>query len=174
MSKNPFALLRERAGYTQKRFGADFGFAKQTIVGIESGMYPELSERMITAIEDASDKAGMPMLDTLLEEYDTPYLANAYDKWKHLERRQVILPAVELRWTDEFSPMHFFVKDTIGSVQGFSKKLKVPPAMVLRYIRGDQRHMPMSLWVALEDIGYTELTELQQLQAEWTDKHGRV
>ena len=174
MSKNPYALLRERAGYTMKRFCADFGFAKQTLIGIESGMYPELSDRMIFAIEDATDKASAPMLDTLLEEYDTPYLPVAYDKWKRAERKKLVLPAVELRFTDEFSPMHFFVKDTIGSVQGFAKKLKVPSGTVLRYIGGKQRLMPTSLWIALEDVGYSDKFALQNLQAEWTDKHGRL
>lgn len=173
-SKSPYTLLRERAGYTMKRFGADFDFAKQTIIGIESGMYPELSERMVTAIEDASDKAGVSMLETLLEEYDTPYITVAYDKWRRKERRQIVLPVVELHFTDEFSPMHFFVKDTIGSVQGFAKKLKVPSGTVLRYISGKQRLMPTSLWVALEDVGYADKNALQNLQAEWTDKHGRL
>lgn len=174
MNKNPFALLRERAGYTQKRFCEEYKFAKQTVIGIESGMYPELSERMLEAIGLACTKSGLSEWQTLTDEYDTPYLSKAYEAWRKSERQGVDLPSVEIRFTSEFSPMHFFVKDTIGSVQGFAKKLKVPPAMILRYIRGEQRLMPLSLWGALEDLNYPKLTELQNKQAEWTDKHGRL
>lgn len=174
MSRNPYALLRERAGYTQKRFCEEFKFAKQTVIGIESGMYPELSERMHDAINMACDKTGTPAWDILTEEYDTPYLNKAYAAWQKHSRQEVTLPPVEIRFTSEFSPMHFFVKDTIGSVQGFAKKLKVPPAMILRYIRGEQRLMPLSLWNALKDVGYADKNTLQNQQAEWTDKHGRL
>lgn len=174
MTRNPYALLRERAGYTQKRFCEEFKFAKQTVIGIESGMYPELSERMHEAINMACDKTGTPSWDILTEEYGTPYLNKAYEKWQKQSRRDVGLNPVQLHSTTEFSPMHFFVKETVGSVQGFAKKLKVPPAMILRYIRGEQRLMPLSLWNALEDVGYADKDRLQNLQAEWTDKYGRL
>lgn len=174
MTKNPYALLRERAGFTMKRFCEDYKFAKQTIIGIESGMYPELSERMLEAIGLACTRSGISEWQTLIDEYETPYLSKAYEQWRKLERLQVKLPSVGIRFTDEFSPMHFFVKDTVGSVQGFAKKLKVPPAMILRYIRGEQRLMPLSLLGALSDVGYKDLNELQNKQAEWTDKNGRL
>lgn len=174
MSRNPFALLRERAGFTQKRFCEEFKFAKQTVIGIESGVYPELSDRMIDAIGLACTKGGISEWETLMEEWETPYLNKAYLRWKLNERLAVDFPLVQIRFTDEYSPMHFFVKDTVGSVQGFAKKLKVPPAMILRYIRGDQRFMPMSLMEALSDINYRDREDLQKQQAEWTDKHGRL
>lgn len=166
-NKNPYALLRERAGYTLKRFCLEFKFAKQTVIGIESGMYPELSERMTDAITQAC--YNIDMLSTLLEEYDTPYLSKAYEAWRIKSRRVLVLPTVELHY-DALSPMHYFVKDTIGSVQGFAKKLKVPPATLLRYIRGDQKFMPMEIKTALQDAGCEQVNELEQIHFSWINE----
>ena len=169
-TKNPYVYLRERAGYTQKKFGQDFGFAKQTIIGIESGMYPELSYRMVTAIVDAAEKSGLNVHVEMNNEYDTPYLSTAYANWQKEARQKIDLDIVELRSDELFSPMHYFVKDTVGSVQGFAKKLKVPPATLLRYIRGEQRFMPTSIKKALTDTGWTGVNELEKFQLIWVSE----
>lgn len=167
MNKNPYARLREHAGYTLKRFCEEYKFAKQTVIGIESGMYPELSERMIAAITDAGRDSNM--LELLLDEYDTPYLTRAYEQWRIDSRMALNLPTVELRY-NELSPMHYFVKDTVGSVQGFAKKLKVPPATLLRYIRGEQKHMPMEIRTALHDAGCTQIEQLEKINFSWINE----
>lgn len=173
---NPYALLRTRAGYSQKAFGTQFGFAKQTLISIEAGTYPELSERMIVSIADACAIKGIDPLEILRSEYGAQSLPLAYKVWQQNERhkaREVFSNKIEVHPTDEVSPMLAFVFATTGSVQGFSKKLKVPAAMVLRYAKGLQREMPMTIRLALLEVDFAGLARLTKLQTEWIDKKGK-
>lgn len=175
MTMNPFSFLRTKAGYTQKRFGADFGFAKQTLIAIESGMYPELSERMVVSISAACERAGLDAGAELADHYDTPYLAVAYSQWREAERGQmthlinVYRPTL---WTNTRSPMSCFIDNTVGSLQGFAKRLKVPPATLARYAQGKQRMMPSRIEAALRAVDYPYLSELIAVQANWSDENG--
>lgn len=168
--KNPYKFLRERAGYTQKKFCDQFDFAKQTLLSIEQGVYEELSTRMINAIYDSCDAAGIDLPETLFEEYGAPGLPELYARWRRVERAscdQRIVEYVPAPIAGDLSPMHWFVKNTIGSVQGFAKQLKVQPATLLSYITGKQKDMPHPLREALADAGYVHMGMLEKLQNDW-------
>lgn len=170
-SKNPYAYLREKCGLSQQKFCDKYKFAKQTLVGIEAGFYADLSPRMLTAMYNACIVANVQIYTELKEEYNVEQLEIAYDLWRDGERALVELPAVGLRSTDELSPMHFYVKDTVGSVQGFAKMMKIPPATLLRYIRGGKRGMPWEVREAFSDAGIDTET-LETEQQKWAMQHG--
>lgn len=169
---NPYKFLRQRAGYTQKRFCDDFNFAKQTLISIEQGVYEDLSERMLIAMSDACGTAGLDMTGELEAEYGDRSLAAVYKAWRREERSNCDVRIVDYVPVEanELSPMHWFVKDTVGSVQGFAKQLKVQTAILLSYIRGKQKEMPYPLREALVDAGYPHVALLEKYQTEW-NKH---
>jgi transcriptional regulator with XRE-family HTH domain len=171
---NPYKFLRQRAGYTQKRFCDDFNFAKQTLISIEQGVYEDLSERMLIAMSEACGTAGLDMTGELEAEYGDKSLATAYKTWRREERSNCDVRIVDYVpvETNELSPMHWFVKDTVGSVQGFAKQLKVQTAILLSYIRGKQKEMPYPLREALVDAGYPHVALLEKYQTEWNKERG--
>ena len=167
--KNPYKHLRERAGYTQKRFCDDFDFAKQTLLSIEQGVYEELSTRMIVAIETACAYRDRDVEEELAGEYGTASLTAAYRMWRVAERANCdlrILRYVPVGSSD-ISPMALFVQSTTGSVQGFAKQLKVQTATILSYTTGKQKEMPIPLQEALTDAGYAHTIDLMKYQQEW-------
>lgn len=169
-NSNPYAFLRRKCGLTQRRFCELYKFAKQTLVGIENGMYPSLSDRMIAAIEQACHDYDIDMLAELDYLFGTTSVNTAYQQWVAAERVQVN-PAIRsyrpIIWDDRRSPMYFFVFNTVGSAQGFAKQLKVPAATLVRYMDGKQENMPGSITEALRNIGYEFLPELMSHQANW-------
>ena len=167
---NPFVHLRNKAGLSQRKFCEKYGFAKQTLVAIEQGMYPDLSDRMTDAIFAACLAVDIDPAVELLDEYDTPYLSTAYASWVAGERMLIdsrILDYVPKPGTSTHSPMALMVRDTLGTVQGFSKNLKVPPATLMRYMRGGQALMPVSIDAALSEAGYHHVKALKDLQEKW-------
>ena len=167
---NPYAFLRGRAGLSQRKFCDKYGFAKQTLIAIEQGMYPDLSDRMTDAIFAACLAVDIDPAVELLDEYDTPYLSAAYVAWVESERGFVdsrISDYVPKPGTPVKSPMALMVHETIGTVQGFAKNLKVPPATLMRYMRGGQTQMPVSIDEALRQAGYMHTYDLAKAQEKW-------
>lgn len=170
---NPYAHLRKAAGLTQKKFCEDFGFAKQTLLTAEQGIFPELSQRMTSAIYEACRVRGMDADDILTADFGMPNLEVAYLWYRNSELMEAKKnwKSPELRETDTTSPMSFLVKDTTGTIQGFSKLLKIPTATIVRYLRGLQQDMPASVREALLQVGYIYVTELAAAQAQWAINH---
>lgn len=168
--KNPYKFLREQAGYTQKKFCDEFDFAKQTLLSIEQGVYEEISVRMHAAIVNACLFANVNMGDLLIEEYGNDSLLDAYKRWRETERAncdQRIVGYVPWAGTATESPAAFFVKETVGSMQGFAKQLKVQTAILLAYVTGKQKDMPYPLREALADAGYPYIDVLEKMQNDW-------
>lgn len=173
MDTNPYAFLRMKAGLSQNAFCQRYTFAKQTLTCIESGMYTELSDRMVVSLGKACAAAGVAARLELLENYGVDRLQQAYVEWRQRQRgafAETINRVVPGRWTNEKSPMDCLVEDTTGSVQGFAKALKVPNATLIRYMRGKQLLMPRSLESALRGVNYPYLPELYRLQTQWARK----
>lgn len=171
--KNPYQNLRERCGISQKSFGAKHGFSKMTLVYVESGLYPDVSDRLNGALAAECIEKGLDGRSILAEEYGVASLNGAYHIWQRAERQRFaerlnqIAPRDE--WSDEVSPFHLLAVESAGSVQGFCKKLKVPAATVLRYENGTTKTMPKSIEDALKEVRYPYLEELLSEQAAWQD-----
>lgn len=170
---NPYNHLRKKAGYVQRRFCDEYEFAKQTIIMIEHGTYPELSDRMVRAIEEACYHKGINPHTELEREYGTSDVQAAYEAWRTAQRAKITLRHVPSEGTEDSSPMMDLVKGATGTVQGFSKAIKVPPATLLRYARGEQDLMPASIRQALLECGYDHISLLEELQLKWKVTYAR-
>lgn len=172
--KNPYAHLRERTGLSQVKFAEKHHMARQTLIAIEQGVYPTLSDRMIVELGKECHAAGVNATAELREAYGAPTLSEAYANWRladRLEESATVNDLVPDQWTSQLSPMHFIVKGFGRGVQGFSKAMKIPTATLLRYLKGEQREMPTSVEEAFRGIGYPYLSELIARQAAWVDEN---
>jgi DNA-binding XRE family transcriptional regulator len=177
IDRNPYALLREKCGLSTRAFAEKSGLSRQTLVHIEAGTYPTLSDGMVLALGKLCFEKDVVAREVLSEAYGVDTLAEAYSLWRD-EQRQLAAERVNSvrpnRSTAELSPMHFVVKDSIGSAQGFSKALKVPASLLMRYVTGAAVLMPRELETALRDLEYPFLLELQANQTKWRDERATV
>jgi hypothetical protein len=63
-----------------------------------------------------------------------------------------------------------FVKDTTVSMQRFCKVVKVQPATITRYAKGETASMPRELRTALQEMGYANIAGLEKAQADWVQE----
>lgn len=172
--KNPYALLREQCGLNQSEFSVKHKLARQTLVAIEQGVYPTLSDRMIVELGKECHAKDVRAASVLQENYGVTTLSEAYAIWRaadRLESADEINAIAPTMWSNKLSPMHFVVKTFGRGVQGFSKAMKIPGATLLRYIKGEQREMPRSIEEAFRAVGYPFLSDLIARQAAWVDEH---
>jgi hypothetical protein len=169
--RSPYQRLRELCGASQKSFGARHGFGKMTLVYVEAGLYPDVSDRLNEALARECISKGIDGRQVLLNEYGVASLNGAYHNWQKAERQrfgEIIRDFPPLsEWSAGVSPFHLFAKQTAGSIQGFCKKLKVPAASVLRYDSGTTLSMPKSIEDALREVNYPYLDELRAEQERW-------
>jgi transcriptional regulator with XRE-family HTH domain len=175
--KNPYPRLREACGISQRAFAKKHGFSKMALVLTEAGAYPEVSIRMNEAIAKECADKNVPGKDILREEYGEEWLEDAYWKWQSHERREFapdVLKVVPPFFHSKLSPPieDFIARATRnGTVEAFSKRLKVNPVTIRRYVAGKTRTMPTALEDALREIEYPYLAELLEAQLAWYDEH---
>lgn len=170
--KNPYALLRERAGYGQREFARKFGYSRNTMIQIDNGMPKEVSERLENDLLEACARADVPVNEVLKEEFGVQHLDQAYSRFQHetrLENASLFNAAApsNKQTTYDLSPFHFFVKDTAGSLQAFCKKLCIPADQVTRYASGATETIPALIDSALREIRYPYIDKLVSMQADW-------
>jgi hypothetical protein len=170
--KNPWTRLRELTGYGQREFERRYEFSHTVMAGIESGLYPDLSESMIQSLGHACHEKGVNAVQVLADEYASVDLQGAYHQWQSTERRQaktVLDSMVAMRSSDQLSPMHFFVKDNFGSLRASCVALKVPTATMTRYVAGLTSTMPKVLEQALREagMGKQRIELIQATQDAW-------
>lgn len=170
--ENPYVRLRNLCSISQKDFAAKYKLSKTTCVYIETGQYPDLSDKMILSLGQECTEKGVPARQILETEYGAATLQDAYHNWQRLERRAVKdkfdIDPPQI-WNDNHSPFASYIVATAGSVQKFCKMLKVPSASVLRYRNGKTLTMPLSLEEALRQVGFTEFRKLIEWQAAWVE-----
>ena len=175
MRKNPFYTIRRRLRLTQR---AITGLSISSVQRIEMGHYEALSEGMLNALVAEVEDAGVDFAEIAEEleaEYGTPYLAEAYQKWR-VEHRQ--LSGARLTWPvlDDLpwgqSPIGAFARLTSGSVAAFCKDFCIQVPTLTRYAEGryDYLEPPQALRQALTDARYPEIEELFRLQRKWIDR----
>lgn len=167
--KSPYARLRELCGITQADFRRKYDFSKMTLIYVEAGLYPEVSDRLNEALALECQTKGVDGFAVLRDEYRSKGLTDAYQKWQRGERSRFAdkLAEPSSDWSDEVSPFYLFAVQSGGSVQGFCKGLKVPAASVLRYETGATLTMPKSIEAALREVGYPHLDALIAQQNAW-------
>ena len=169
--KNPYVRLRELCGLTQKSFCERNDFGKMTMVYLEAGIYTSISERQNIALGKECANRGVDAKDILKDEYGTESLTVAYSKWRTEERKTIDSTAFPKEYPSvgEKSPMEVFARTVAGSIQRFCKTLKVQPATLNRYMRGETISMPRELATAFDEIGF-DCTKLCEAQNQWVQE----
>lgn len=171
---NPYAELRKLCHISTREFAKKHDLSKTTLTYIETGQYAGLSSYQIESLGKECVEKGVDARAFITSTYGVPTLAEAYEKYQHearVESHELFDREPRERWTDQLSPMHFFIKDTTGSMQGFCKTLKVPAAYVLRYATGKTRTMPLAIENALREAGMSQIGKLIAMQTAWVDEH---
>lgn len=177
MIENPYRMIRRRL----RLGGRGLGLSSSTVSRIESGQYEELSDGMVGKLFLAVASAGADtdVLAAELEEtFGTPYLAEAYKRWRRMKRKSEgdtvkwpTLTQVLRKQELGESPMGAFTRLVSGSVDKFCATFCLQAPTLVRYIEGrfDYVVPPMTVREALTDAGYDGLDELFNLQREWLD-----
>lgn len=177
MIENPYRMIRRKL----RLGGRGLGMSSSTVSRIESGQYEELSDGMVGALFLAVADAGVDtsvLAAELKQAFGTPYLAEAYLRWRHMKRKVEgdaadwpHLAAVQARGVVGESPMGAFARLTSGSVEKFCSTFCIQAPTLVRYIEGkfDYLSPPASLVEALEDAGYDEAETLFDMHREWID-----
>lgn len=167
--QNPYAYLRTRCGMTQRGFAEYADLARSTLVYIEAGLYPDISDRQNMELARLCHEKGIDARAELLEHYGHTGLNTSYKAWQSAERNRLSkgrLP--EPRWSER-GPFRAFVEDTAKTVDRFCKMLKVPPATVTRYLEGQTATMPLAIASALSDVDYLHTKRLTEYQDKWVE-----
>ena len=184
MIENPYRMIRRRL----RVGGRGLGLASSTISRIESGQYEELSDGMVGALYLAVAEAGVDteVLAAELEDtFGTPYLAEAYLRWRRMKRKSEgdtthwpRLSEIETLAKYGQAPMGAFARSVSGSVEKFCAQFCIQAPTLTRYIEGRSGEKelpyfepPASVREALTDAGYDHLDELFEMQRMWRDAH---
>lgn len=177
MIENPFRMIRRRL----KLSGRALGLASSTVSRIESGQYEELSDGMVGALFLAVANAGADtdvLAAELEDRFGTPYLAEAYLRWRRMKRKSEgdtapwpELSEVQARALLGESPMGAFARLTSGTVEKFCSQFCMQAPTLTRYIGGQFGYLvpPQAVREALTDAGYDELETLFEMQRKWID-----
>lgn len=180
--EGPVSRIRRLCGLSLRDFCKRFGISKPALTSYEAGMYPALSESMVSILFEAVEGLGLSMRDLMQDWFGVDSVYVAYADWVRAERLAVserfmvspfTLQELSSRARDGVvvSPMLAFVEGTAGSVYSFSKLLKVPQATLWRYIDGKTLGMPRELVEAFEAIGYPRVDVLRVEQLKWRERY---
>ena len=169
--KNPYIRLRELCGLTQKAFCERNDFGKMTMVYLEAGIYSSISERQNIALGKECANRGVDAKAILKDEYSTESLTVAYKLWRTQERKTIDTTEFPTKYPSvgEKSPMEVFARTVAGSIQRFCKTLKIQPATLNRYMRGQTVSMPKELVNAFDEVSF-DCTALEKAQADWVQE----
>lgn len=169
--RSPYTRLREECGIGHREFARKYDIAKQTLVGMESGQYPNLSDKMIVCLGKECFEKGVSAKALLQREYGFGNLQDAYHYWQQIQRKSnatlLDISLSSLVTNKQTSPFRAFMRETAGSVQGFAKAFCLPPAQLSRYAEGSTKNMPKSITEALNPL--RDLRPLVLLQEAWLD-----
>lgn len=182
MIENPYRMIRKRLNLG----GRGLGLSSSTVSRIESGQYEVLSDGMVGALYLAVASADVDtsvLAAELEEKFGTPYLSEAYLKWRRMKRKvegdTAQWPhraALQSRMLLGEAPMGAFARLVSGSVDKFCSTFCIQAPTLARYIEGDFDYLvpPTSVREALAEAGYDELDELFDLQRKWIDDRQRT
>lgn len=171
---NPVARVLQLTGTPYARFRAAYEFSKDGLTQALNGSYVTLPSRMVEALDQITDYAGLKLDAIVSMEYPgAENIEEAYIVWQDVQRKLSAdkLPADPFRWTDTLSPAHFFMVDAAGSRDRFAKMFCLPRATLMRWERGLTKGMPVVVAEMLTGLSYGYKHALVEAQAAWVQEH---
>lgn len=177
MIENPYRMIRRRLKIGVRALG----FSTSTVFRIEHGQYEELSDEMVGKLFIAVTDAGADtdvLAAELEDRFGTPYLAEAYLRWRRMKRasegdttRWPSLADVQAHQTRFESPLNAFARLVSGSASRLCAQFCIPEATFLRYSNGNYAYLepPSAVKEALAEARYDEFDELFEMQGKWID-----
>jgi len=163
MTENPIDYLISKLGMSKLAFTKKYGLGENHLLLLSQGRKESVSRMVERCIDVECAEKGLDMMDLLQEEYRTPSLDGAYQRWIKQARQETDL-RVRIPVQKEVSPWASIVQQ-IGSVSATSKLLKVRFIAVRKYLNSPV--MPEPIREALTDIGWTGIARLDRAQRRY-------
>lgn len=174
---NPVARVLRLAGLSNAAFRTRWEFSQDGLVQALNGSYTSLPERMIEAVEQAADFAGLNIDAIMSNEYKADNIEEAYTLWQiqqRLDNRDKLFTPREgwmFRSDAHKSPAHYFMVDSSKSRDRFAKDFCLPRATLMRWERGITKGMPVVVHEMLHEVKYRHIAALVEEQAAWVQEH---
>lgn len=179
MIENPFRAIRRKLRLPMRGIR---GLSLGTVQRIERGHYEQISDGMADALFTEVEAAGANvdlMVAELERVFGTPYLVEAYRRWRTLHRKesgsaaewptiaQIEAGAQEQR----ISPVLAFTRLVSASLGSFCDDYCLQAVTVRSYAAGRFTYLvpPKSFVTAMQEAGYPYLEQLVELHREWVD-----
>lgn len=168
-SANPLDWALQKIGMTRAAFGAEIGFGKSYLIRVSQGRHSNLGTNVEAKLYKLAEAKGLDLDEEILGLYGpSTTLDEAYDWWVIQHRKAQTLP--EPVKNQKLNPFMRLIQ-AAGGVARMSALLAAPDPLVERYAKGKTYRMPMPIMIALSDVGYQYINELDRAMIQWGEKH---
>lgn len=165
ISKNPLDWAINKLGMTRADFQVEGGYSKPYLLRLSQGRHSHMGARVVNDLYSMARAKGIDLDSEIVGEYGSATsVPDAYDVWVAEHRKAQTMPAPVNDKT--LNPFMRLVK-AVGSVSRMSALLAAPDQLVERYAKGVSYEMPMPVMMALTDMGYAHIDELDAAMRDW-------
>lgn len=166
--RNPLDWALDRIGMTRAEFQAECDYSKPYLLRLSQGRQSQMGARVVADLCRLAEQRGIDLDGEILGVYGAATtVPEAYDVWVHQHRKAQIMP--EPVKDSTINPFMRLVK-AVGSISRMSALLAAPDQLVERYAKGVHYGMPMPVMMALTDMNYPHINELDRAMREWERK----
>lgn len=168
-TKNPLDWALGRLGLTRAEFQAEGDYSKPYLLRLSQGRHSQMGDRVVSDLYRLAEAKGVDLDSEIVGEYGPAIsVPDAYDHWVLQHRKHQIMP--EPVQDPEMNPFMRLVA-AVGSISRMSALLAAPDQLVERYAKGVSYAMPMPIMMALTDMGYPYINELDTAMKKWGEDH---
>lgn len=163
--RNPMDWALDLLGMTRKEFETYSGLGKSYLLRVSQGRHSNMGEKVYGSLHRLAKEKGIDLDGEILGRYGAATtLDEAWDIWVHRHRKQQKMPQPVA--DPDLNPFMRLVK-AAGGVARMSALLAAPDTLVERYAKGVSYQMPMPIMMALVDLDYPHIKELDKAMRHW-------
>lgn len=165
IQKNPLDWAIDKLGMTRADFQVECGYSKPYLLRLSQGRHSHMGARVVNDLYSMARAKGIDLDSEIVGVYGPAIsVPDAYEIWISEHRKAQTIPAPVN--DKSVNPFMRLVK-AVGSVSRMSALLAAPDQLVERYAKGVSYVMPMPVMMALTDIGYPYIDELDAAMRNW-------
>lgn len=169
IQKNPLDWAIDKLGMTRADFQVECGYSKPYLLRLSQGRHSQMGGRVVNDLYRIARNKGIDLDSEIVGVYGPAIsVPDAYDIWVAEHRKAQVMPAPVADKT--VNPFMRLVK-AVGSVSRMAALLAAPDQLVDRYAKGVSYEMPMPVMMALVDMGYPHIDELETAMRNWGRKN---